>query len=133
MLLIVFTNPIKCQSRRYLALVLKYQVKKKKKKRKSILCTFVSLALLHNSFLLVTGMFFLHEKCEEKRHTFACLLMKSRMRNILGDPGADSGDEEKSKRAKKYMARRKVKNGEKSPWGQCFTRPVPNGRRRSGC
>ena len=51
---------------------------------------------------------------------------------ILGDPGADSGDEEKSKRAGKYMARRKVKNGEKSPWGQCLTRPVPNGRRRSG-
>ena len=51
---------------------------------------------------------------------------------ILGDPGADSGDEEKSKRSEKYMARRKVKNGEKSPWGQCLTRPVPNGRRRSG-
>ena len=29
------------------------------------------------------------------------------------------------------MAGRKVKNGEKSPWGQCLTRPVPNGRRRS--
>ena len=29
-------------------------------------------------------------------------------------------------------ARRKVKNGEKSPWGQCLNRPVPNGRRRSG-
>ena len=28
------------------------------------------------------------------------------------------------------MARRKVKNGEKSPWEQCLTRPVPNGRRR---
>ena len=52
--------------------------------------------------------------------------------NILGDPGVDSGDEEKSKRAEKYMARRKVKNGEKSPWGQCLTRPVPNDRRRSG-
>ena len=50
---------------------------------------------------------------------------------ILGDPGADSGDEEKSKQAEKYMARRKVKNGEKSPWGQCLTRPAPNGRRRS--
>ena len=36
----------------------------------------------------------------------------------LGDPGADSGSEKKSKRAEKYMARRKVKNGEKSPWGQ---------------
>ena len=51
---------------------------------------------------------------------------------ILGDPGADSEDEEKSKRAEKYMARGKVKNGEKNPWGQCLTRPVPNGRRRSG-
>ena len=30
------------------------------------------------------------------------------------------------------MAQRKVKNGEKSPWGQCLTRPVPNGHRRSG-
>ena len=29
---------------------------------------------------------------------------------------------------RKNMARRKVKNGEKSPWGQCLTRPVPNGR-----
>ena len=32
----------------------------------------------------------------------------------------------------KNMARRKVKNGEKSPCGQCLTRPVPNGHRRSG-
>ena len=32
---------------------------------------------------------------------------------------------------RKNMARRKVKNGEKSPWGQCLTRPVPNGRCRS--
>ena len=32
---------------------------------------------------------------------------------------------------RKNMARRKVKNGKKSPWGQCLTRPVPNGRRRS--
>ena len=29
------------------------------------------------------------------------------------------------------MARRKVKNGEKSPWGQCLTRLVANGPRRS--
>ena len=50
---------------------------------------------------------------------------------ILGEPGADSGGEGKSKRVKN-MARRKVKNGEKSPWGQRLTRPVPNGRRRSG-
>ena len=32
---------------------------------------------------------------------------------------------------RKNMTRRKEKNGEKSPWGQCLTRPVPNGRRRS--
>ena len=30
------------------------------------------------------------------------------------------------------MARRKVKNGEKSPWGQGLTRPVPNSRRHFG-
>ena len=45
--------------------------------------------------------------------------------------GADSGDEGKSKRAEN-MARRKVKNCEKSSRGQCLTRPVPNGRSRSG-
>ena len=28
-------------------------------------------------------------------------------------------------------ARLPLKNGEKSPWGQCLNRPVPNGRRRS--
>ena len=33
---------------------------------------------------------------------------------------------------RKNKARRKVKNGQKSTWGQCLTRPVPNGRRRSG-
>ena len=32
---------------------------------------------------------------------------------------------------RKNRARRKVKNGEKSPWGQCLTRPVPNGHPRS--
>ena len=31
---------------------------------------------------------------------------------------------------RKNMARRKVKNGEKSPWGQCLTRQVPHSRRR---
>ena len=51
-------------------------------------------------------------------------------RHILGDPGADSGGEGKSKRAEKYGTK-KVNNGEKSPWGQRLTRPVPNGRRRS--
>ena len=50
---------------------------------------------------------------------------------ILGDSGADSGDEEKSKRAEKYMAQRKVKNGERStcPWvsedGQGQNLPSP--------
>ena len=33
---------------------------------------------------------------------------------------------------RKDKARRKVKNGVKSHWGQCLTRPFPNGRRRSG-
>ena len=46
--------------------------------------------------------------------------------------GADCGSEGKSKRPGKRMAPRKVKDMEKSPWGQCFTRPVPNGRSRSG-
>ena len=32
---------------------------------------------------------------------------------------------------RKTVPRRKVKNDEKSPWGQYLTRPVPNGRRRS--
>ena len=50
--------------------------------------------------------------------------------SILGVPGADSGARE-SLNGRKNMARRKVKNGVKSPWGQCLTRPVPNGRRRS--
>ena len=37
---------------------------------------------------------------------------------ILGDPGADSGGEGKSKRADKNKARRKVKNSEKSSSGR---------------
>ena len=49
---------------------------------------------------------------------------------ILGDPGGDSEGERKSKR-KGNMARRKVKNGKKSLWGQCLARPVPNCRRHS--
>ena len=36
-----------------------------------------------------------------------------------------------SLKGRKNMARRKVKNGEKSPWGQCLTRLVANGPRRS--
>ena len=48
---------------------------------------------------------------------------------ILGDPGVVR--ERESLNGRKNMARRKEKNGEKNPWGQCLTRPVPNGRRRS--
>ena len=51
---------------------------------------------------------------------------------ILGDPGAVSGDGEKSKTGEKKFGRRKVKNAKKSPWGQCFNRPVPNGQASSG-
>ena len=54
--------------------------------------------------------------------------LEDQSQRILEDPGADNGGEGKSKRVEKY----KVKNGEKSPWGQCLTRPVPNGLRRSG-
>ena len=51
---------------------------------------------------------------------------------ILGDPGAVSGGGKKSKRARKKFGRRKVKNDEKSPWGQGLNGPVPNGRGSSG-
>ena len=50
---------------------------------------------------------------------------------ILGDPWADSGGEAKSKRAEKYGTK-KSKERREEPLGQCLTRPVPNGRRRSG-
>ena len=50
---------------------------------------------------------------------------------ILGDAGADILGARESINGRKNMARRKVKKDEKSPWGQCITRPVPNGRRRS--
>ena len=52
-------------------------------------------------------------------------------------PTASSGTQgrivgaRESLNGRKNMARRKVKNDEKSPWGQCLTRPVPNDRRRS--
>ena len=48
----------------------------------------------------------------------------------LGDPGQIVGVRE-SLKGQKNMAQRKVKNGEKSPWGQCLTRSAPTGRRRS--
>ena len=51
---------------------------------------------------------------------------------ILGDPGAVSGGGKKSKQARKKFGRRKVKNDEKSPWGQGLNGPVPNGRGSSG-
>ena len=54
----------------------------------------------------------------------------SLMFTILGDPGQIVGARG-SLNGWKNMVRRKVKNGKKSPWGQCLTRPVPNGRRSS--
>ena len=42
------------------------------------------------------------------------------------------GARESLKGRKNMARRRKVKNGEKSPWGKCLTRPVPNARRRPG-
>ena len=63
----------------------------------------------------------------------ACISVKtSPINTILGDPGAVSGDGEKSKTGEKKFGRRKVKNEEKSPWGQCFNGPVPNGQASSG-
>ena len=56
------------------------------------------------------------------RSAYVCFVIS---RLILGDPGADKGGEGN-------MERRKVKNGEKSPWRHCLTRLVPNGRRLSG-
>ena len=52
--------------------------------------------------------------------------------SILGGPGAVTGGEKKSKRERKKFGRRKVKNDEKSPWGQGLNGPVPNGRGSSG-
>ena len=54
------------------------------------------------------------------------------IQTILGDPGAVSGDGEKSKTGEKKFGRRKVKNAKKSPWGQGFNGPVPNGQASSG-
>ena len=63
-------------------------------------------------------------------HELYCL--KARQVSILGDPGAVSGGREKSKQARKKFGRRKVKNENKSPLGQSFNGPVPNGRCNSG-
>ena len=51
---------------------------------------------------------------------------------IRGDPWAVSGGGKKSKRAKRKFGRGKVKNHEKSPWGQGLNGPVRNGRGSSG-
>ena len=56
-------------------------------------------------------------------HSTCCTPSSETQRQIVGA--------RKSLNGRENMARRKVKNGEKSPWGQCLTRPVPNGRRRS--
>ena len=53
-----------------------------------------------------------------------------KLRYLLPSSGQIVGARE-SLNGRENMARRKEKNGEKSPWGQCLTRPVPNGRRRS--
>ena len=58
-------------------------------------------------------------------------LLSLRKNDILGDPGADSGGEGKSKRAEKYGTK-KSKERREEPLGQCLTRQVPDGRRRSG-
>ena len=45
---------------------------------------------------------------------------------------AVGGGRKKSKRARKKFGQRKVKKVKKSPWGQGFNEPVPNGRGSSG-
>ena len=50
---------------------------------------------------------------------------------ILGDPGADSGDEGKSKRAEKYGTK-KSKERREEPLGTMSYQTSSNGRRRSG-
>ena len=50
---------------------------------------------------------------------------------ILGDPGADSGDEGKSKRAEKYDTK-KSKERPEEPLGTMSYQTSSNGRRRSG-
>ena len=52
-------------------------------------------------------------------------------KDILGDPGADSGGEGKSKRVGKHGTK-KSKERREEPLGTIsLTRPVPSGRRRS--
>ena len=51
--------------------------------------------------------------------------------HILGDPGADSGDQGKSKRAEKYDTK-KSKERREEPLGTMSYQTSSNGRRRSG-
>ena len=75
-----------------------------------------------------------------RRHSTIFRTGKKFERTTTSQTRADSSSEtqgqivgtRESLNGRENMARRKVKNGEKSPWGQCLTRPVPNGRRRSG-
>ena len=50
---------------------------------------------------------------------------------ILGDPGADSGGEGKSKRAGKYGTKKRKERREEPLGTMSYTTSVPNGRRRS--
>ena len=50
-------------------------------------------------------------------HTVFCLPLESKTFIILGDPGADSGDEGKSKRAEKYIWTKKSKERREEPLG----------------
>ena len=72
-------------------------------------------------------------------HRFACGKSLEYSDKLFLAPHSDPSSEtqgqivwvRESLNGQKNMARRKVKNSEKSPWGQCLTRPVPNDRRRS--
>ena len=67
--------------------------------------------------------------CKVKRENLVSLPLNSAA-SSSETQGQIKGARE-SLNGRENMARRKVKNSEKSPWGQCLTRPVPNGRRRS--
>ena len=71
----------------------------------------VSKNLYKKNYLLPTDIIVSLDPCPLSPK-FGCFRAGFWYKIILGDPGADSGDEEKYKRAEKYMARRKVKNGE---------------------
>ena len=69
-------------------------------------------------------------------NNFVLRTLKTKTTGTVADPSSETQGQivgaRESLNRRKNMARRKVKNGDKSPWGQCLTRPVPNGRRRSG-